>query len=562
MDILTILKILGALALFMYGMKVMSEGLQKMAGSQLRRVLGAATTNRLTGILTGAFITASIQSSTAATVMTVSFVNAGLLTLFQAISVIMGANIGTTLTAWIMSAGMSFSMATLSWPMLIMAIALTYAKSETRKNVGEFIFGLSFMFLGLTFLKDNATALDLGHNDTVVNFILELNGHWYSKFIFLLVGGILTFCVQSSAAVMAITMILCGQGALPMDAGIALVMGENIGTTITSNIAALTGNTQARRAAMAHLVFNVFGVIWVMIFFNYFLEMVYWLADYDVNDLPDNGKMSLVLATFHTSFNVCNVLILIWFIKYMEKLVCLIIPVSENSDEVDFKLRFISIGQLSTAELSMMEARKEIHNYAERTLRMYDMLRDLLETEKTEDFSKLFARIEKYEQISDKMEIEIANYLDSVSEGRLSSETKGKIRAMLREISEIESIGDSCFHIARTISHKQSIKENFSEGQISHIQQMLKLTRSSIEHMIKILEGRRGTVDINMSFNIENEINHYRTQLKNQNVIDISNNEYSYQLGVFYMDIISECEKLADYVVNVVESRTETKQMV
>ena len=556
----TILKILGALALFMYGMKVMSEGLQKMAGSQLRRVLGAATTNRVTGILTGAFITASIQSSTAATVMTVSFVNAGLLTLFQAITVIMGANIGTTLTAWIMSAGMSFSMATVAWPMLVIAIILTYAKASGKKSAGEFIFGLAFMFLGLTFLKDNAAALDLGHNESVTGFITELNGHWYSTFLFLLVGGILTFCVQSSAAVMAITMILCGQGALPVDAGIALVMGENIGTTITSNVAAMTGNTQSRRAAMAHLVFNVFGVIWVLCLFKYFLAMVYGLADYDPHTTPDASKMSLVLATFHTSFNVCNVLILIWFVKYMEKIVCLIIPTREDAENEDFKLQFISVGPLSTAELSMLEARKEIHNYAERTLRMYDLLTTLMHTEKMEDFSKLFARIEKYESISDSMEIEIAKYLDNVSDGRLSSETKAKIRAMLREISEIESIGDSCFHIARTISHKHDSKEKFTDKQMAYIEQMMKLTRTSIEHMIRILEGRRGTVDVNISFNLENEINHYRAQLKSQNVIDVSNNEYSYQLGVHYMDIINECEKLADYVINIVQTRTDNKE--
>lgn len=557
--IFVILKILGALALFMYGMKVMSEGLQKMAGSQLRRVLGAATTNRVTGILTGAFITASIQSSTAATVMTVSFVNAGLLTLFQAITVIMGANIGTTLTAWIMSAGMSFSMATVSWPMLVLAIILTYSKSSAKKSGGEFLFGLAFMFLGLTFLKDNAAALDLGHNESVTGFIQGLNGEWYSTLLFLLVGGVLTFCVQSSAAVMAITMILCGQGALPMDAGIALVMGENIGTTITSNIAAMTGNLQSRRAALAHLVFNVFGVIWVLCVFKYFLNMVYGMAGFvpSPDVAPDASKMSLVLATFHTSFNVCNVLILIWFIKYIEKLVCFIIPAREENETEEFRLRFISAGPLSTAELSMMEARKEIHNFAERTLRMYDLLPVLMETEKMDEFSKTFARIEKYENISDNMEIEIANYLDNVSDGRLSSETKAKIRAMLREISEIESIGDSCYNIARTINHKHDSKEQFTESQLRHIGQMMKLTRTSIEHMIRILEGRRGTVDVNLSFNIENEINHYRTQLKMQNLLDVSNNEYSYQLGVHYMDVINECEKLADYVLNVVQSRTE-----
>lgn len=562
--IFIILKLLGSLALFMYGMKIMSEGLQKMAGSQLRRVLGAAAHNRFTGLLTGAFVTASIQSSTAATVMTVSFVNAGLLTLAQAISVIMGANIGTTLTAWIMTLGMgSFNIADMVWPIFIFGILCIYGKRNNYKSAGEFLFGLAFLLFGLASLKQNATDMDLGNQPVVLDFFISTS-HWgfFTTLLFLFIGGVLTFCVQSSAAVMAITMILCASGALPIYQGIALVLGENIGTTITSNVAAMTGNTQARRAAMAHLVFNVFGVLWVLCVFhpfvNFVCDFVGCQLDADGNALQPE-KLSVVLAAFHTSFNVCNVCILIGPIKYMERLVCRIIPNKENQDEDDFKLCFISAGPLSTAELSMMEARKEIHNYAERTLRMYDMLGTLLKTEKMDEFSKLFSRIEKYEQISDNMEIEIANYLDNVSDGRLSSETKGKIRAMLREISEIESIGDSCFHIARTISHKHDSKEDFTATQYDNIEKMMQLTRNSLEHMIRILEGRRGTVDINMSYNIENEINHYRNQLKGQNVQDVSEGSYSYQMGVHYMDIVNECEKLSDYVINVVQSRMEVK---
>lgn len=551
------LKLLGSLALFMFGMKTMSEGLQKMAGNQLRKVLGAAARNRFTGLITGAFITAAIQSSTAATVMTVSFVNAGLLALSQAISVIMGANIGTTMTAWIMSAGFNYSMADLVWPLFILAIVFIYSKTSGKKSAGEFIFGLAFMFLGLGSLRDNAIAMDLGHQQGVIDFF-TVTGSWgfASTLLFLVLGGVLTFCVQSSAAVMAITMILCTSGALPIYQGIALVMGENIGTTITSNIAALTGNVQSRRAAMAHLVFNVFGVLWVLCIFKPFINMVCGLVGYDpTSSSADPAQLSFVLAAFHTSFNVCNVIILIGFIKPIEKLVCRIIPQREEADE--FRLRFISAGPLSTAELSIFEARKEINNYAERTLRMFDMLNDLMDTEKSADFAKVFARVEKYEQISDNMEIEIAKYLDGVSDGRLSSESKASIRDMLREISEIESIGDSCYHIARTLSHKHNGTEEFTDSQKANLQQMISLTRSSMENMIKVLEGHLS--DYHVCFNIESEMDQLRQSLKVDNIRDVDNKLYSYQLGVHYMDIINECEKLGDYVVNVVESRMETK---
>lgn len=559
MSIFIFLKLIGCLALLMYGMKVMSEGLQKMAGSHLRHVLGAMTTNRVTGLFTGAFITAAIQSSTATTVMTVSFVNAGLLTLVQAISVIMGANIGTTFTAWIMSAGFNFNIADYVFPMFAVALAFNYSKK--RKSLGEFIFGLCFLFFGLGMLRQNAVDMDLGHNQMVLDFFASTGNYGFlSILLFLLLGSILTMCVQSSAAIMAITMILCSQGVLPIYQGIALVMGENIGTTVTSNIAALTANTQARRAAFAHMFFNLFGVFWVLICFKPFVNMVCSLVGYDVtltgaDAASEAGKLTFVLATFHTAFNVCNVLILIWFIKFIEKLVCRVI-VSKNQDEDDeFRLNFISGGILSTAELSVLEAQKEINNFAVRSQKMFGLVRTLMHTEKQSDFNKLFARIEKYEGICDNMEVEIANYLNKVSEGRLSDDTKQKIRIMLREITEIESIGDSCFNLARTINHCYTEKKTLTEGQLDHVHQMFDLTDKALSQMMIVLKDRHR--DVNSTYNIENEINNFRTQLKTQNIIDVNDQKYDYQLGVHYMDIILECEKLGDYVVNVVEARTQ-----
>lgn len=557
----SIFVLLGSLAMLMYGMKIMSEGLQKMAGPQLRHVLGAMTTNRFTGLLTGAFVTAAIQSSTATTVMTVSFVNAGLLTLAQAISVIMGANIGTTLTAWIMSAGFGFNMINIIYPAFIVGIVLIFQKSSGRKNCGEFVFGISFLLLGLTTLRENAAAMDLGHNQVVLNFFASLGGMGYgSYFIFLILGGVLTMCVQSSAAVMAITMILCASGALPLDMGIALVLGENVGTTVTSNVAALGGNRQARCAALAHMVFNVFGVIWVLIVFKPFIHMVCSLVGMDF-DHPTLSKLPVCLAAFHTSFNVCNVLILIWFIKPIERFVLWVIPEKKGkgSDDEDFRLRFISGGILSTAELSILEARKELNNFADRINKMFQLVRQLLETKGDKDFTQLYSRIEKYEDISDRMEIEIANYLNEVLDGRLSNETKGKIRAMMREVSEIESIGDSCYNIARTIHHKRQAKAVFTNAQTDHIHQMFELTSTALDQMLRVITT--GSVkDAIKSANIEIEINNYREDLKSQNIDDVGAGLYDYQVGVYYLDIINECEKLGDYVINVVEARTGTKK--
>ena len=566
MSILVVFKLIGSLALLMYGMKSMSESLQKMAGSQLRHVLGAMTTNRFTGVLTGTFVTAAVQSSTATTVMTVSFVNAGLLTLAQAISVIMGANIGTTLTAWIMSLGFSFNIADVVYPAFFIAILLIYSKK--KRYIGDFLFGIAFMFLGLGTLRQTGIDMHLGENQVVLDFFSNFDpDSFLTTIVFLFIGGVLTMAVQSSAAVMAITMILCSSGVLPIYQGIALVMGENLGTTVTSNIAAMTANTQARRAAFAHMFFNMFGIVWILCIFKPFINMVCGFVGYDetlTKEMPgfmeNAAKLSFVLAAFHTCFNIANTLILIWFIPQIERLVCKVINPKMTEEEEDFRLHFIRGGLMKTPELSVLEAQKEITLFAERIQRMFGMVRDLLEEKDETSFVKLYSRIEKYEGISDNMEIEIAKYLDEVSDAHLSDDTKAKIRAMLREISEIESIGDACYNIARCINRRIREKEDFTADQYEHMHQMMELTNEALTQMNIALAGRKEHLDAHRSFNIENEINNYRNQLKSQNLSDVNDHKYTYGIGTMYMDIISECEKLGDYVVNVVEARMGTRQ--
>ena len=553
------LKLIGSLGLFLYGMKIMSEGLQKVAGDRLRSILTAMTTNRVTGVLTGVLITALIQSSSATTVMVVSFVNAGLLTLAESISVIMGANIGTTVTAWIISIfGFKVDMAAFALPLLAIALPLIFSGKSNRKSIGEFIFGFSFLFMGLSYLKANAP--DLNANPEMLAFVQNYTDMgFFSILLFLFIGTILTMIVQASAATMAITLIMCANGWISLELGAALVLGENIGTTITANLAALTANTQAKRAALAHFVFNVFGVIWVLIIFHPFIQLVNWVVDTFFQTNNPEVAISYKLSAFHSIFNICNVCLLIWGVKLIERTVCALIRPKEEDEEP--RLRFITGGMLSTAELSILQARKEIHLFAERTHRMFGMVQDLLHTDTDDDFNKLFSRVEKYENISDNMELEIANYLNQVSEGRLSSESKLQIRAMLREVTEIESIGDSCYNLARTINRKRQTNQDFTEKQYEHIHFMMKLTDDALAQMIVVVEKpEHQSIDINKSFNIENEINNYRNQLKNQNILDVNNKEYDYQMGVYYMDIIAECEKLGDYVVNVVEASSDVKE--
>ncbi len=562
--VLQIITLIGSVAMLMYGMKVMSEGLQKMAGSKLSNVLGTMTTNRFSGVLTGAFITAAVQSSTATTVMTVSFVSAGILSLVQAISVIMGANIGTTFTAWIMVlGGGSFDLRLVVYATIVLAVALIYTKKNA--NLGDFLIGLSLMLLGLTTLKINATEMHLDQISAVRNFFIATSSWGYgSYFLYLLVGGILTFAVQSSAAIMAITMTLCSTHVLPIDMGISLVLGENIGTTITSNIVALSASVQARRAAMAHLVFNLFGVIWVLCVFRWFVGGVceLWGVEFkpgipsDVS--PD--KLNAILATFHTTFNVLNTCILIGFIKYMEKLVMWIIPSKPEQRDTDSQLRFISGGLMSTSELSILQAWKEVHVFAIRAQRMLGMVHDLFYETDTQQFTKIYSRIEKYEGICDRMEYEIAQYLNEVADGRLSDQSKHEVHKMLRIVSELESVGDANFNLSRYIKHKFDAKIQYSEKQEKNVEQMIYLLTGAQVKMVEALERVNITSDEFFEMtNMENEINNFRDELKNQNMLSVTEKEYDYGVGVNYMDIILELEKMGDYIINVEEALYEHK---
>ena len=551
-------RLIGSLALFLYGMKIMSEGLQKFAGDSLRKILTAMTTNRVTGVLTGVLITALIQSSSATTVMVVSFVNAGLLTLTQSIGVIMGANIGTTVTAWIISAlGFKVDISALALPLLAFAIPLFFSGKSSRKSVGEFIFGFSFLFMGLANLKNNAP--DLSANPDMLAFVQNYTDMgFFSILLFLFIGAILTMIVQASAATMAITLIMCANGWIDYHLGVALVLGENIGTTITANLAALTGNTQARRAALAHLMFNLFGVAWVLIVFYPFTGAVSWFVTHVMKVTDPAVAVSFKLAAFHTAFNISNTFIMIWFVNVIEKTVCGIIRTKQEDEE--YRLSYITGGMLSTAELSILQAQKEIILFAERTTKMFGMVKELLYEKDENNFLKTYSRVEKYENISDRMEIEIANYLTQVAEGRLSSEGKEEIRVLLRAVSEIESIADSCNNLARSIKRRNEFKSVFTEEQNNHIDQMFKLVSSALDRMNAIMhKSDLNPNDINESYNIENEINNYRNQLKARNIEDINNKLYQYQDGVYYMDMVSESEKLGDYVINVVQALIEKK---
>ncbi len=553
-----LLRLIGSLGLFLYGMKTMSEGLQKFAGDRLRRILTAMTTNRVTGMLTGVLITALIQSSSATTVMVVSFVNAGLLTLGQSIGVIMGANIGTTVTAWIISAlGFKIDIAAFALPMLAFAIPLFFSSKSQRKSMGEFIFGFAFLFMGLQSLKVNAP--DLGANPDMLAFVQNYTDlGFFSIILFLIIGAVLTMIVQASAATMAITLIMCANGWIDYHLGVALVLGENIGTTITANLAALTGNTQARRAALAHLAFNVFGVMWVLLLFYPFTDCVSWFVEHVMGITDPAVAVSFKLAAFHTAFNISNTFIMIWFVHFIEKTVCSLIK--PRMEDEEYRLRYISGGMLSTAELSILQAHKEMSLFAERTARMLNMVKELFYEKNEEAFLKTYARVEKYESISDRMEIEIANYLTQVSEGRLSSESKEEIRLMLRAVSEIESIADSCNNMARSIKRRNEFKSVFTEEQNQHMDYMFKLVSKALHRMTYVLSKNEALhEDINPSYNIENEINNYRNQLKSRNIEDINNKKYQYQDGVYYMDLVSESEKLADYVLNVVQAVIEKK---
>lgn len=597
---LDFLKLIGSLGMFLYGMKIMSEGLQKVAGDKLRSILTAMTKNRVMGMLTGVLVTALIQSSSATTVMVVSFVNAGLLSLAQSISVIMGANVGTTVTAWIISIfGFKVSISVFALPLIGLAIPFIFSGNSKRKSWGEFMVGFAFLFLGLDFLK-NAVP-DIKSNPEILAFLTEYTNMGYgSVLLFLLIGTILTVIVQSSSATMAITLIMCSKGWISFEIAAAMVLGENIGTTITANMAALNANVSAKRAALGHFMFNIFGVCWMLIVFFPFTRMVSWLVtEYGpgnpsslmnfvntidpaiVNQLNDGSldtsdpnlaainnqyigmqvSVSYALSLFHTIFNVINVSLMIWFVNMYVKIVTRLIPQRHNDEE--FQLKYISSGMLSTGELSLLQVKKETIVYAERTQRMLTMVQDLFhEKEGSEAYSKLYSRIEKYEKISDRMELEIANYLNHITTNNLSFGSESQIRSMFKVVDEIESIGDSCYHLARTLVRKSEAHVSFTPAISDNVDQMFKLTSQALEHMTHILaKNEMLESDLNKAYNKEDEINNYRNQLRNENIENVKNGLYEYQAGTFYMDLISESEKLGDYIINVLEALKEKRKL-
>ena len=548
------LKLLGALGLLIYGMRMMSDALQKMAGPQLRHILARMTTNRLTGMLTGTFVTCAVQSSSATTVMTVSFVSAGLLTLAQAISVIMGANIGTTLTAWIMSLGYNVDLTSVVFPAFAIGIILIYMKRH--RFVGDFLFGIAFMFLSLVMLSTAGKEMDLEHNEAVVRFFasFDTNSYW-TILAFLGIGTLITCIVQSSAAVMAITILLCSTGVLPIYLGIALVMGENIGTTATANLAALGANTQARRAALAHLLFNVFGVIWVLCVFYPFVDMVCQLVGYDPTAGGQATLLPVVLAMFHTCFNVTNTAILIGLIPQLERVVCWLLPEKPQPEQEQFRLQYIETNLMQTPEISVLQAQKETAQFGVRVQRMFGMVRQLTDERDEGKFAHLFSQIESQEDYTDRMEIEIARFLEKVSENHLSDETKVKVRQMLREVGELESIGDACYNLARTMNRLQETGKDFTANQRTQLQAMMTLCDDALSQMNTIMSGHRFEHDIRDSYRIENDINQMRQRLKGENIRAVNAREYDYALGTVFADLVNECEKLGDYVVNVVQAR-------
>lgn len=558
--VLNLLSLFGSLALFLFGMKTMSEGLEKFAGDRLRAILAAMTKNRVMGVVTGIVITAMIQSSSATTVMVVSFVNAGLMTLTQAIGVIMGANVGTTVTAWMISAiGFKVNIAALTLPLMCVGMPLIFSSVSKRKSVGEFIFGFAFLFMGLSYLQQSATDLNIG--SYVANLLAGMaDGGFLTILLFVVVGALVTMLVQASAATMAITLMLFDmhiQG-FGFEQAAALAMGQNIGTTITAFMASLTANTQAKRAALAHMFFNVFGVLVVLIMFYPFCDAVTWIVT-NVLHAGDNDLFRL--SAFHTAFNIFNTLLLIGFVKQIEAFVCKVLPMPENQD-AENRLLFISGGLLSTAELSILQANKEIVVFGERCRRMLTFVPKALECKKEEDFENAYKKLVHYEQITDNMEDEIGKYLGLVSEGRLSGESKNAIACMLREIGELESIGDSVYHLGRTISRLREYgDETFNEEQNTYIHKALKIVDESLVAMINVLSlPEEKTVNLKENIGIEDRLNELRTRCTERNVEAINNKEYSYRLGTYYIDFINECEKAGDYVMNVVQSVAKMRE--
>ncbi len=597
--VLQFLTLIGSVCMFLYGMKLMSEGLQKAAGDKLRNILAMMTNNRIVGALTGIFITALVQSSSATTVMIVSFVNAGLISLGQSMAVIMGANVGTTLTAWIIALfGFKINISTIAIPLIGFGVPLLFMKKNVCKSWGEFLIGFALLFLGLDYL--NGSVPDLQADPEVFAALQNYTQMGFvSILLFAAIGLVVTMVVQASSATFAIALIMCSKGWISFDIAAALVLGSNIGTCITPIIASISGNIWAKRAAAGHLLFNLLGSVWTLALFVPFIKLISWIStglQGDPNalgefiaqtnpeivnqlnnytlDLSDPNNVALAekfadmqyyvsfgLSMFHTVFNLINISIMLWFTKAYVYIVTKLIPSHDKEDERDEShLTFISSGMLSTAELSILQAHKEIVVYSQRTERMFLQVRDLYNETDEAEFVKKFSRIQKYENICDRMEVEIATYLMNVSNGRLSDESKHQIQSKLRIISEIESIADSCYNLARTIQVRRNNNVKFIEEQDKNLELMFSFVQEAIAQMIVALDSTPLKIsDVNKTQNLENEINNLRNQLKSQNVLDVNNNKYPYANSITYMDMIVECEKMGDYIVNVVEAIADSK---
>ena len=558
-----IFTLLGSLGLFLYGMTLMSEALQKVAGDKLRNILAAMTSNSFSRILTGLFITAVIQSSSATTVMVVSFVNAGLLSLVQSIGVIMGANIGTTMTAWLISLlGFKADIAILAIPLIGIGFAFMMFKSNKKKSIGELIIGFALLFLGLSFLKDSVP--DLQSSPEVLAFLQQWTNFGFgSVLMFVAIGTILTIVLQSSSATMALTLVMCNNGWIPFEMGAAMVLGENIGTTITANIAASVANVSARRAAMAHSVFNLFGVVWVLILFHPFLTLVSKIIMAMGLDNPlvagaSSNSTLYAISMVHTLFNICNALILVWFTNQIATLVTKIIQ--GKKEEEDFRLQYIHGGLLNTAELSLSQAKAEIIHYAQLCKRQYSYAQEALNTTDPERFDQLYKKLEEYEQITDRIELEIAKYLNNIAEGQLSEESGRRLQAMYKIISELESIGDSGFNIARILQRRNIHNKEFDPNMIKKLNYMTELLNNGFEAMITNLTlGYDKIENISNAQDVEQDINEYRNNLKEEHLLNLENNVYSYLTGVYYMDLISEYEHVGDFMINISEAIIEIK---
>ena len=557
--LLDVLNFVGALGLFLFGMKLMSDSLQKLAGDKMRAVLSKMTSNRFSGVLTGAGITTLIQSSSATTVMVVSFVNAGLLKLSGAIAVIMGANIGTTVTAWIISLlGFEFNINMLVYPAI--AVAAPFLFIEKRKSVGEFLIGFALLFMGLEALKGGVPDFTLPQYSSVLEFIASMSGYGYlSILLFVLIGTILTVVVQSSSAMMAITLVMCAKGLIGFEVAAALVLGENIGTTITANMAAMMANATAKRAARAHLMFNVIGVVWMLILFYPFLYLISWIVE------PDSGNgihlaalsIPVALSLFHSIFNITNTSVLVWFIPSIERIVSKIVPINE---EEDFRLKFIPTGFMAASELNIEPAKKEIESFSKRVLRMYNFIPELFEEKDEKKFEQLMSRTRKYEEITDRMELEIANYLARVSENELSVNASYEISAMLRIVDNLESIGDSCYQLSIAIDGKKKQNISFTDEMTENLRTMFAFVREAVEVMNSNLSESYINVNGSKAKELETKINNYRDKLRTEHTEAIKNNDYSYQTGICYSNLYAQCEKLADFAINVTEAMLKVQK--